>query len=121
MEFALADAACIARFDRGEIIPDRLTEFAREQKWLSAYITGIGAVKDVTLACFDLEQKKYLEFQVDGVVELLALNGNLSILNDKPFWHLHAIVGDRQGNVRGGHVVHLEVAITLECWIRTSS
>jgi predicted DNA-binding protein with PD1-like motif len=118
MESANTENAVLVRFDRGDIIPDKLVELAAAQDWTSGYLTGIGGVKNVTLAYFDLEQKKYLEFQADGVVELLSLQGNLSLLNNRPFWHLHAIVGDRYGNMRGGHLVRMEVAITLECWIR---
>ncbi len=32
-------------------------------------------------------------------------------------WHLHAAVADRTGALKGGHLVTLEVAVTLECWI----
>jgi uncharacterized protein len=118
MESVNTDITVLVRFDRGDWLPDKLTEFSAAQGWTSAYLTGIGGVKNVVLAYFDLDQKKYLEFQIEGVVELLSLQGNLSLLKNQPFWHLHAIVGDRLGQVRGGHLVRMEVAITLECWIQ---
>jgi uncharacterized protein len=118
MESANTDNAVLVRFDRGDLLPDKLVDFCGSLNWSSAYLTGIGGVRNVTLAYFDLDQKKYLEFQVEGVVELLSLQGNLSLLKNQPFWHLHAIVGDRLGHVRGGHLVRMEVAITLECWIQ---
>jgi uncharacterized protein len=118
MDAAKTDNAVLVRLDRGDRIPDKLVEIAAVHEWSSGYLTGIGGVKDVTLAYFDLDQKKYLEFQVDGVSELLSLQGNLSLLKNQPFWHLHAIVGDRLGKVRGGHLVSMKVAITLECWIQ---
>lgn len=117
MDYRQIDEAYLVRFHRGEVLPDALVSLAEELDWKSGAFSAIGAVENLTLGYFDLDHKIYVKFPVEGVSEVLALNGNLSILNDKPFWHLHAIVGDHNGNVRGGHLIHLEVAITLECWI----
>ncbi|RQV98274.1 DUF296 domain-containing protein [bacterium] len=117
MEYRQINDAFLVRFYRGEKLPDALITLAEEKGWKSGAFTAIGAVENLTLGYFDLDQKKYVKFPVAGVSEVLALNGNLSIFNNKPFWHLHAIVGDKNGSVRGGHLVCLEVAVTLECWI----
>ena len=117
MEYRQINDAFLVRFYRGEILPDTLIALAEDQGWKSGALSAIGAVENVTLGYFDLEQKKYVKFPVEGISEVLSLKGNLSILNGKPFWHLHAVLGDRNGNVRGGHLVHMEVAVTMECWI----
>jgi uncharacterized protein len=111
----------LVRCEVGEMLPDALVELARSRDWTAASLAGIGAVQQVQLAYYDLQARSYLTFHVDGIVELVSLTGNLGRLDGSPFWHLHAAVADREGNVRGGHLVHLEVAITVECWIHTSS
>ena len=102
---------------RGDRLPEALVELAKQQGWASGSISGLGGVTNVQLAYFDVLRREYLPIAVDGIVELVSLTGNLSIVNDAPFWHLHAVVSDRDGHTTAGHLMSLEVAITLECWI----
>ena len=107
----------LVRFEVGEKLPDGLVEFARRLGIVSGSLTGIGGVCNVMLGYYDLQERRYVTFAVPGIVELVSLIGNVSLANGQPFWHLHASVADREGNLKGGHLVSLEVAITLECWI----
>jgi len=107
----------LARFEVGEKLPAGLVDLATRMGLVSGYLTGIGGVKDVVLGYYDLQQRKYISIPVDGMVELVSLIGNVSIVQGNPFWHLHATVADRNGTVTGGHLMSLEVAITVECWI----
>jgi uncharacterized protein len=111
----------LVRCEVGDVLPDALVDLAVSQNWNAASLVGIGAVKKVRLAYYDLQARRYLTFDVDGIVELVSLTGNLCRLDGKPIWHLHAAVADRNGTARGGHLMSLEVAITVECWITTSS
>ena len=104
----------------GDRLPDDLLALTLRSGWKSGQLSGIGGVKNVELAYFDLAEKRYVPIAVDGVVELVGLTGNLAMVDRAPFWHLHAIVSDRDGQVRAGHLVRLEVAITLECWLQVS-
>ena len=121
MKVASDGSRWLVRCEVGEILPTALTDLAAKQDWNSASLTGIGGVRHVRLAYYDLQERRYLTFDVDGIVELVSMVGNLSRLDGKPLWHVHAAVADREGNVRGGHLVSLEVAITVECWINPSS
>jgi len=107
----------LVRFEVGDKLPESLVDMARRLGIASGSLTGIGGVRSVVLGYYDLQARQYVTFEVPGIVELVSLIGNVSLLNGQPFWHLHALVADREGNVRGGHLVGLEVAITLECWI----
>ncbi len=104
----------LIRLETGVRIPDALVSLAKERKWLSAICTAIGGVADVDLAYYDLAKKEYQPFTVDGIVELVALNGNLTGPDDEPFWHLHAIVADSTGKTYGGHLLSCTVALTIE-------
>ena len=108
----------LARFEVGEKLPDALVALAQQRGWSSGSIMGIGGVRDVVLAYYDLSQKKYLQFSVEGIVELVSIIGNLALVDGKPFWHLHASVANASGDVKAGHLVALTVAITVECWIQ---
>jgi uncharacterized protein len=110
----------LVRFEVGEKLPDALVELARLRGWALASISGLGAVKDVVLGYYDLPERKYINHPVEGVVELVSMIGNLSLLDGNPLWHVHVSVADRKGNLKGGHLMALEVAVTVECWIDTS-
>jgi uncharacterized protein len=120
MKIAQEGSRFLIRFELGESLPASLLNLAEEQKWGSASLTGLGAVKNVQVAYFDLTENKYIAHNLDGIVELISLVGNLSWFNEKPVWHLHATLADCDGNVKGGHLIHLEVAVTVECWIHAS-
>ena len=111
----------LVRFEVGEKLPESLVDFARRLGIVSGSLSGIGGVRNVVLAYYDLPARQYVSFEVPGIVELVSLLGNVSLVNGRPFWHLHASVADREGNLRGGHLVSLEVAITVECWIERGS
>ena len=111
----------LTKGEPGERLPEALVELARSYGWKSGSVQGLGGVTKVKLAYFDLRKKEYRPIGVDGVVELISLTGNLALVNEEPFWHLHAAVSDRDGRVTAGHLVSLEVAITLECWIEAGS
>lgn len=111
----------LARGEVGDQLPDALVKLARDHAWASGSLTGLGGVKDVQLAYFDLARREYLPIHVAGVVELVSLTGNLALVNGEPFWHLHAAVSDRNGTVTAGHLSGMTVAITVECWLDVNS
>jgi hypothetical protein len=121
MKIKQLDDQYLVRFEVGEVLPDALVTLARDQTWKSGSVVGLGGVKNVVLGYFDLEVRQYLRLPVDGIVELVSLLGNLSQVDGAPFWHLHASVANRDGCVTGGHLFCLEVAITIECWVRASN
>jgi len=121
MRIAEDDERFLIRFEVGEKLPDALVELARQRFWCSAAIMGLGAVKGVTLGYYDLENRTYIHHSVEGTVELVSLVGNLAMFNEAPVWHLHCSVADRNGDLKGGHLVSLEVAVTVECWIHVGA
>ncbi|MBL0060355.1 MAG: DUF296 domain-containing protein [bacterium] len=102
------------RLKTGSHLPEALVEMAIAHRWNSAICCGIGGISEVRLAYYDLQKREYLTFDVEGIVELVSLDGNLTKLDDKPFWHLHAIVADRTGCTHGGHLMSCKVALTVE-------
>ena len=100
--------------DKGESIFEAFEKVAMEKELPAGFITGIGAVEDVIIGCFDKGKKSYIEKKLNGFHELLALNGNLSWKDEKPFIHLHAIMGCEDGSVVGGHLLQAKIAVTGE-------
>lgn len=83
----------------------------------NASIHGIGAIKQVTLAFYDLKKKKYMDKLFPDIYELLALNGDVSLLKGQRMLHLHTIIGTEDYNTHGGHLVNGVIGVTGEIMI----
>ena len=112
------DRLWMVRVDKGEEIVTALLEFAAQHDVRCASVTGLGGVRDVTLAYFDVDVKQYLDRTIHGVLELVSLVGNLAIENGKPFLHAHVVLPDREFHCFGGHLRSAPVAVTAEFAVR---
>ena len=68
-------------------------------------MSGIGAVKDVTVGFFDQKKKKYCKKTMSGHFEILNLTGNISLMDERPMVHVHIMYADAEYNARGGHLM----------------
>lgn len=108
----------LVRCDIGDEVVSILSTFAEKHKIHSGTITGIGAIKAITLGYFDLEKGEYLRKEFPDTYELLSLSGNFAVLDGKVILHCHALISDRDFNVQGGHLFGATVAVTGEFYIR---
>jgi predicted DNA-binding protein with PD1-like motif len=107
-------------FDKGEEFMAGMMEFAQRHGIGGSEITGVGGFSDATLGYFDRDRKDYLKIPVQEQVEVLALDGNITIDGNKPKVHAHVVVGLRDGGTRGGHVLEAHVWPTLEVIVTES-
>ena len=103
---------------RGAAVHDSLVQLAREENLRAGFVTGLGAFEQAVLAYYDIEQKKYIETPVHGVLEVASLTGNVARVDGEPFAHLHAVVAGRDLVARGGHLVSARVGATFEMFVR---
>ena len=79
----------------------------------------IGAAGKAVLGVYDPERKKYDQQTLEGKMEIVSLNGNLTRMNGEAYVHLHGAVSDATLRVTGGHVLELRISLTAEIFIRT--
>jgi len=103
--------------EKDEPVHESLKKVAKDLELPGAFVSGIGALVDVSIGYFQAESKDYKETKLDGLVELLALNGSISWKEDETFVHLHAILGLEDGSVMGGHLLGAKVGVTGEIFI----
>jgi predicted DNA-binding protein with PD1-like motif len=106
------------RLDRGEDLFSTLEKWAHENKLKSGHLSGIGALQDVELGAYHLDRKEYERKVFPDICELLSLEGNLSFNDGKPFFHIHAVLGDHDFKTYGGHLFKATVAVTCEVHFR---
>lgn len=116
MKYIKQDQCYLIRLFKDEDLFSSLEEFAATEGLYGGMLKGIGALKDVELGFYHLETKTYDRKSFSGDFELLSLDGNLSYFNDKPFFHIHTVLGDEDFSCKGGHLFSAKVAVTTEMY-----
>ena len=106
-------------FRAGQEIMNGLAGFAREHGVVTGHLTGIGALSDAVIGCFDPETKAYLRRREEGPLELLSFTGNVARYGNAPFYHVHVALGRRDGPAVGGHLFEATARPTAELVLTT--
>lgn len=106
----------LIRIFKDEELFSELESFATQEGLKTGMLKGVGALKDVTLGYYELEKKTYKKAEFKGDYELLSLDGNLSLVDGKPFFHIHTVLGDQDFSCKGGHLFSAKVAVTTELY-----
>ena len=89
----------------GADLYDSLSALVQKEQITLGRIQAIGATTHAVVAYYDQNTKTYNPLEFTGGMEILNLNGNISIRDGKPFVHVHILLGDAQGRVFGGHLM----------------
>jgi predicted DNA-binding protein with PD1-like motif len=101
--------------DLGDEVCACLQGLASSERLSAAQVTAIGAFERATLAFWDWETKAYRDIPVNEQVEVLSLNGDITLdESGRPKLHLHTVLGRRDGSALGGHLKSARVRPTLE-------
>jgi predicted DNA-binding protein with PD1-like motif len=112
------DRVFVLVLDAGEEAFEAITDFANRERIDGASVTAIGAFSESEVGWFDLAAKKYRPIPVKEQSEVLSLMGDIAQGDDgKASLHLHAVLGLKDGSVRGGHFLSGLVQPTLEITI----
>lgn len=117
MEYKRFDQHIVARLDIGEEIVSSVMEIAKKENIKLASVSAIGAVDDVTIGVFKPSEKKYYSNNFKDDFELLALQGNITTMNQEPYVHLHITIGNEKGEALGGHLNEAYISATCELFI----
>jgi predicted DNA-binding protein with PD1-like motif len=101
-------------FDIDEEVIEGLHAFAQQWQISAAYLTAVGAFREVTLGYFERERRDYKKILLREQVEVLSLIGNIALHNEQPQIPAHVVVGKSDGTAHGGHLLEARVWPTLE-------
>ena len=105
--------------ERGENVIETITKYCAEKGIASGVFTGIGAVERVKIGYYDLGKREYFFRDEQGVFEVASMNGNVALVEGKPFIHAHAVLSrcDETMECIGAHIKEAFVAVTLEVFL----
>ena len=86
-----------------------VAELAKKNGIVTATFTAIGALKNAKLGFYDQKKHEYSETLLSTPQEIASCIGNVSIKDDNPFIHAHAVLADQNGNTNAGHLLEGKV------------
>ena len=122
MEYMTAGGTVYARMDRGDEIIGRILEVCEKEGIRSAIFSGIGGCGAAGIMTFDPKAGAFETRNVEGMLELVSLNGSVTVDDDGKYCHhthgMFAFVEDGEHRVAGGHIASATVLYTAEIEIR---
>ena len=98
----------------GEDIYRELKEVCQKHKVETAVVlSGLGQLTQFELGYFK-EKGNYTPQEFEKPHELLSLTGNISLQEGDYNFHLHAVLGNEEKEVVGGHLIKGKVEVTNE-------
>ena len=118
MTYTFDDYNYVVKLNKGERLTTALEQFCDATGVQGAWINGIGGALEATIGYFNIETKQYEWHKVDGMHEVISLNGNLATDKDgNMLFHLHGVLGDGELRTVGGHVKDIIVGPTMELFV----
>ncbi len=117
MQYRQSGNTWTVRLDLGEEIIAQLKKLCEDEGICLGRVEAIGATDRTVIGVYDLEKKEYYPEEINEFMEITSLNGNITIMEGKPYIHLHATLADQHHAVHGGHVLEMYVGATCELFI----
>jgi len=114
MQHRKTESGYFLRFEKGEDIVATLSTFLENEKIGFGSLQGIGALDEAELGFFDTSRQIYLRREFAEDFEIASLMGNVSLVDGKPFAHIHVALSDPEFRVVGGHLFYGRVSVTCE-------
>ncbi len=95
----------LVRLTHREDLLYELTTACADAGAKSGTIQVIGAVSSLVLGYYHQDRQEYESHTFDGAWEIASAVGNISMLEDEPFVHLHVVASGDDGRCVGGHLM----------------
>lgn len=95
----------LVRLPKDSDLLQTIKNVCEEKSITSAVLSGIGALQHATLSYYDQHAKKYEERFFDQHMEIISLNGNVSLREGEVFVHIHVGLSTETFEMIGGHVM----------------
>jgi len=119
MVFRKTENGYIIRLIKDEKIVEALTDFCAKENTRSGVFYGIGAVQEAELGFYYLNKKEYKFKKLDRPQEIVSLTGNVALIENKPFLHIHTVLANDDFVCSGGHLKEAVVGATCEIYLFT--
>jgi len=114
MKFKKIDNTYIIRINRGEKIIESIKDFCVKNNIECGYFFGLGALDEVELAHYIVDNKKYTSKIFKQPLEITNLTGNIATMDNEIYLHCHITLGDEKMKAISGHLKEGTISATCE-------
>jgi len=104
----------VIRLERGEKIIESIKEFCIKNNIKCGYFNGIGALNEVELGHYIVENKKYTSKIFKQPLEIINLTGNITMMDKEFYLHCHITLSDEKMIAIAGHLKEGIISATCE-------
>lgn len=101
-------------FQKGERFIEALTGFCADNGISAGFFHGLGGALSAEIGYYHLDSQEYEFTELNEVLEIVSLHGNVALKDDRPFIHAHGVFSDAKLRTYGGHVKEFVVGGTCE-------
>jgi uncharacterized protein len=112
-------AGYVVRLESGEPVIETLTAFMASQEVGFASVNAIGAMDRAEVGWWNGSTREYEFHLLEEQMEILSLQGTCTLMDGKPFLHLHCMLGRHDLSVVGGHLKEGRAYPMAEVWVQT--
>jgi predicted DNA-binding protein with PD1-like motif len=109
----------IVRLESGDPVIETLTAFMAAQGIGFASISAIGSMDRAEVGWWNGVTREYEFHLLEEQLEVLSFQGSCTVMDGKPFVHLHCMLGRHDLSVVGGHLKEGRAYPMAEVWVQT--
>jgi predicted DNA-binding protein with PD1-like motif len=94
----------IFKINKGKDLLEALTDFCHDNQIKCGIVSGVGSLEGAVLNYYDQAKKKFEKYVINEGVEMLALNGNVSIMDNRSNVHAYVTLANKTCVVKGGYL-----------------
>ena len=104
----------VLRIKPNEELFSSILNFAKQNKIKSGFFYGLGACQKCILGRYNEKTKNYNWKKINKQMEIGNLVGNLTIKENEPYLHIHAVLSDKNLKAISGHLKEMIIYPTCE-------
>src|SRR3974390_420289 len=104
----------LGRLQKGDDLLGALTTICQDLGITLGEVKALGAVSRARIGFYHQDTRQYEWLDLPKPLEILALEGNISLKDSKPFVHAHVTLSDDAGRAYGGHLADGTVVFATE-------
>jgi predicted DNA-binding protein with PD1-like motif len=104
----------MGRLKKGDDLLGALTGICQEMGITLGEVKVIGAVSQARVGYYHQKSRNYEWLELSKPMEILGLEGNISLKDGEPFVHAHVILADGEGRAWGGHLAEGTIVFAAE-------
>ena len=108
----------MGKLEFGADFLEEITRICVDRDIHLGWVEALGAVKKARLGYYNQKEREYHFYELDQMLEITNLVGNVSIKDGVPIVHAHVTFSDKDSHAYGGHLAPGTIVFACEIVIQ---